>query len=401
MPDWPELRLGDVVNLKRGYDLPHNKRRAGNVPIISSSGATGYHDEAKARGPGVVTGRYGTLGEVFFIRNDFWPLNTSLYVQDFKGNHPRFISYLLQTLGFAGQNVAGAVPGVNRNFLHMLKVQCPPPPTQEKIAAILSAYDDLIDNNTRRIAILEEMARSLYREWFVESRFPGHEGIEMVGAELGLVPTDWEPTTIDKVAKVIRGRSYRGADVVDEGGMPFLNLKCVGRDGGFRHDGIKFYVGPYKESQTARAGDIIMAVTDMTQERRIIARAARVPSNGTETWVMSMDLVRIAPFEAADSDYLYGMLRYSGFADEVKQHANGANVLHLNPERIEQFGFALPPEPLRRKYAPIASDIYATCDVLQSKNTVLRRTRDLLLPRLISGELDVSDLDIDIGELTE
>lgn len=198
----------------------------GTVPIISSSGVTGYHDEAKAKGPGVVTGRYGTLGEVFYIEDDFWPLNTSLYVQDFKGNHPRFISYFLRTLGFAGQNVAGAVPGVNRNFLHMLKVHCPP----------------------------------------------------------------------------------------------------------------------------------------------------------------------------QDSDYVYGMLRYSGFADEVKQHANGANVLHLSPERIEQFAFVLPPELLRRQYAGFASDVYSMCDALQSKNAALRRTRSLLLPRLISGELDVSGIDIDAAE---
>jgi type I restriction enzyme S subunit len=270
---------------------------------------------------------------------------------------------------------------------------------QRKVVALLATYDDLIENNTRRIAILEEMARSLYREWFVEFRFPGHEDVEMVESSNGTIPTGWDLTTIDQVARIMRGRSYKGADVVDEGGMPFLNLKCVDRDGGFRYDGIKFYVGPYKDTQTARAGDIIMAVTDMTQERRIVARAARVPANGTEEWVMSMDLVRVAPFEREDSDYLYGMLRFSGFADEVKQHANGANVLHLNPERVERFSFARPPEDLRRRYAAIAGDFYAACDALQRKNGVLRQTRDLLLPRLISGELDVSELDIDTGEL--
>jgi type I restriction enzyme S subunit len=126
--------LGEVVTLKRGYDLPQKERRYGTVPIVSSSGITDFHDEAKVRGPGVVTGRYGTLGEVFFVPNDFWPLNTSLYVQDFHGNEPILVAHLLRSLNLARQNAAGAVPGVNRNALHMLKVAFPPANLQTHIS---------------------------------------------------------------------------------------------------------------------------------------------------------------------------------------------------------------------------------------------------------------------------
>ena len=93
---WSNLRLGDILNLQRGHDLPESKRKIGDVPVVSSSGVTGRHTEAKGKAPGVVTGRYGTLGEVFYIEEDYWPLNTALYVTDFKGNHPRFVSYLLK-----------------------------------------------------------------------------------------------------------------------------------------------------------------------------------------------------------------------------------------------------------------------------------------------------------------
>src|SRR5688572_15825116 len=111
MPDgWRECKLGDVIQLKRGCDLPNAERRPGPVPIISSSGQSGWHDEAKAKGPGVVTGRYGTIGEVFFIRQDFWPLNTTLYVRDFKGSDERFISYLLRFLNFQSFNDKSSVP---------------------------------------------------------------------------------------------------------------------------------------------------------------------------------------------------------------------------------------------------------------------------------------------------
>jgi type I restriction enzyme S subunit len=393
---WKECQLGDVLTLQRGFDLPRRKRREGDVPIVSSSGITGYHDEAKVKAPGVITGRYGTLGEVFYLTDDFWPLNTTLFVRDFKGNDPHFISYFLRTLNLESQNVASSVPGLNRNYLHLLTVQIPPLPTQRKIAAVLSAYDDLIENNTRRIAVLEEMARMLYQEWFVRFRFPGHEDVAMVDSELGPVPEGWEVTRVSEVAEVFRGRSYRSADLVEEGSLPFLNLKCVDRDGGFRHEGLKRYAGRYKETQGARPGDIIVAVTDMTQERRIVARAARVPDIGEEPFVFSMDLVKIVPKEGIPSDYLYGMLLFSRFPDEVKQYASGVNVLHLRPTSIEEFEFALPPGELRREYALLVSTAYKQCDVLHKKNDILRRTRDLLLPRLVSGEVDVSELEIDV-----
>lgn len=176
---WCACRLGDVLTLKRGHDLPDSKRQDGTVPVVSSSGVTGQHNVAKAKAPGVVTGRYGTLGEVFYIEEDYWPLNTALYVTDFKGNHPHFVAYFLQSVLRNYQSDKTAVPGVNRNVLHELRVRCPDAKSQERIVGILSAYDDLIENNRRRMALLEEAARQLYREWFVRLRFPGHEHVRI------------------------------------------------------------------------------------------------------------------------------------------------------------------------------------------------------------------------------
>src|SRR5581483_6791371 len=176
MIGWRDCKLGDVVNLKRGYDLPQSQRAPGPVPIISSSGITDHHAIAKVQGPGVVTGRYGTLGEVFYVDRDFWPLNTTLYVQDFKGNDPRFISYLLRQLDFGARNAAGAVPGIKRNHLHTIEIRLPPLSAQRYIASILSAYDELITNNQQRARVLEDIGNLFYREWFVHHRIPGHRG---------------------------------------------------------------------------------------------------------------------------------------------------------------------------------------------------------------------------------
>lgn len=109
---WVTSRLGDVITLQRGHDLPDSQRQDGDVPVVSSSGITGRHAEAKAKPPGVVTGRYGTIGEVFYIEKDYWPLNTALYVTEFKGNHPRFVAYLLRNLLANFQSDKAAIPGV-------------------------------------------------------------------------------------------------------------------------------------------------------------------------------------------------------------------------------------------------------------------------------------------------
>ena len=167
--EWRETTLGEVIELKRGYDLPQHKRTPGPVPVVSSSGPTDYHSESKVQGPGVVTGRYGTLGQVFFIPNNFWPLNTALYVRDFKGNDPRFISYFLRGVDFSAYSDKAAVPGLNRNHLHQEVVRIPIDINEQRaIAHILGSLDDKIELNRRMNETLEEMARALFKSWFID-----------------------------------------------------------------------------------------------------------------------------------------------------------------------------------------------------------------------------------------
>jgi type I restriction enzyme S subunit len=241
------------------------------------------------------------------------------------------------------------------------------------------------------------MSRLIYDEWFIKFRFPGYEKAKIVETDLGLTPEGWDLAKIGDISTVDRGRSYRGSEIVEDGGLPFLNLKCIGRDGGLRHDGIKRFIGPFKSSQTATPGDVIIAVTDMTQERRLVARPARVPRMKENLYVFSMDLVKVSPKEGVPGrEYLYSLLRFSSFGDEVKQHANGVNVLHLNPERILDFRFRLPSADLRAKFTEIVSPMFNSIDTLALRNSNLRQTRDLLLPKLISGELNVENFDVNL-----
>lgn len=170
-------RLGDLMNLKRGYDLPESQRRPGPYPVISSAGITGYHDEYMVQGTGVVTGRYGTLGEMYYVDGKYWPHNTALYVTTFKGNDPKYIYYLLTCLGRIRTSDKSAVPGVNRNELHEMAVPAVTDKNQQKkIGAVLSATDAKIDCNNRINAELEAMAKTLYDYWFVQFDFPDAKG---------------------------------------------------------------------------------------------------------------------------------------------------------------------------------------------------------------------------------
>ena len=168
MSEWKEYKLGEIINLKRGYDLPNAERKQGSIPIISSSGITDYHNAAMKKAPGVITGRYGTIGQVFFTKEDYWPLNTTLYVQDFRGNDPSFIYYLLTNFDFGKYSDKSAVPGINRIDVHEEIVIVPEVKEQIKIASILSSLDDKIGLLHLQNKTLEQLAETLFRQWFVE-----------------------------------------------------------------------------------------------------------------------------------------------------------------------------------------------------------------------------------------
>jgi type I restriction enzyme S subunit len=340
---------------------------------------------AKAEPPGVVTGRYGTIGEVFFVEEPYWPLNTALYVVDFKGNDPRFVAYFLRNTLRNYRSEKAAVPGVDRNVLHQLKVHVPDKSIQGRIASVLSAYDDLIENNRQRIGLLEAAARMLYREWFVFFRFPGHEHVNFVDG----LPEGWSIRPIHELAEILRGRSYSSDELTEEGGQAFVNLKCIERFGGFRVSGLKGFKGEHKAQHRASPGDIVIAVTDMTRDARIVSQAARIPKVVGADAIFSMDLVKAVAKEGVETEWLYGMLRYSTFASEVREQATGATVLHLKPKHVENWRAVVPPPMLRSLFASYLRDFLEQTDNLELQIRSATDARDLLLPRLMNGGIAV------------
>jgi type I restriction enzyme, S subunit len=372
-------RLGDVLTLKRGHDLPSDARVDGDVPVVSSSGITGYHNQAKATAPGVVTGRYGTLGEVFYLEQDYWPLNTALYVVDFKGTHPKFASYFLKHVLRDYQSDKAVVPGVDRNVLHELKVRCPEPDLQAQIASVLSVYDDLIENNRRRMALLEESARLLYREWFVRLHFPGHEHTHIVNG----LPEGWERNPLSELCESI-DYGYTASAEDQDVGPKFLRITDI------VPEYIDWSAVPHcqiKEDRLERfrllEGDIVIARTGAT-----VGYAKRINKRQPDA-VFASYLVRLRLKADVDSLMVGIFVESEDYKKYVQSRVGGAAQPNANAKVLSGVGMLLPATRIQREFREVVESLADQRETLQEQNQKLKAARDLLLPSLMSGEITV------------
>lgn len=287
---------------------------------------------------------------------------------------PRFLYYSMLNRDFFLKADAVAVGAAQKTItlaaLRGLEIALPPLPIQRRIAAILSDYDSAIDNARWQIALLEEAAMRLYREWFVVNADP-----------------KWEKRRLWDVCDYFRGVSYTSKEIAGKGGVPLITLKNIERFGGFREDRSKTFSGVCKDGSSAGPNDVLMAVTDMTKERRLVGHVAMVPDTYDKAQ-FSMDLIRLKG-KLVSNSFLYAMLRYSTYADEFAVRASGANVLHLKPSSLDDCEVVVPKRGLREKFD------FVFVPMTQKKNalyrTILRLTeaRDRLLPKLMSGEIEV------------
>lgn len=353
--------LGELITLQRGYDLPESQRRPGDVPVVGSAGINGYHDTARAKAPGVTLGRSGaSFGKVSFVRKDFWPHNAALFVTDFKGNDPLFIRYLLESLDFSSLNSGSAQQSLNRNYVYGISVRKFDLPAQRRIAGILSAYDDLIENNQRRIKILEQMARSLYREWFVNFRFPGHEKVPLVDSPLGKIPKGWEVKLVkDILSRRAAGTVYREADVKTEGATPVLD-QSTNELVGFHDNEPDHRASP--ETPMATFGD-------HTCKMQLLIEPFSIGPN-------------VVPFAGRELPTAYVFYAVNNLVEtqEYKRHwipLNAKEIVVTAPSTAQRFASLIQP-------------VLVGQETLRKAIRNLRRTRDLLLPRLLSRQFELT-----------
>lgn len=251
---------------------------------------------------------------------------------------------------------------------------------QISIAKTLLCYDSLIEVNNKRIKTLEQMAENLYKEWFVRFRFPGHENTEFENG----IPKGWNYFKFSTVYKTIRGVSYTSEEIDCDTGENLINLKNIKAFGGFRKDGTKKYCGRFKQEQVVRKNDLVMGVTDMTQDRRTVGSVALVPDI---EGVISADLILLK--SSLSNIFSYYLIKAGGYSRLFSEFGNGANVIHLKPGQINNQKILIPSVDTINQFVKIVDKIINQINALEQKNDNLSKQRDLLLPRLMSGKLEV------------
>jgi type I restriction enzyme S subunit len=396
--EWVETTLGEVIELKRGYDLPQQNRRPGAVPVVSSSGVTDQHAEAMAKGPGVVTGRYGTLGQVFYIEQDFWPLNTTLYVRDFKGNDPRFISYFLRGLDFLAYSDKAAVPGLNRNHLHQARVVVPTDVAEQRaIAHILGTLDDKIELNRRMSETLEAMARALFKSWFVdfdpvrakaEGRDPGLPKpladlfpARLVDSELGEIPEGWG---VGVLGDVLAQCVDRCAPSAETRSRPYVPIECIAPRSLLLSESK-----PGEEAQSSltrfRKGDLLFGAM-----RPYFHKVAIAPFDGTTRTTVFV----LRPRQAEDFSFAALLLHDPKTIEYATNHSTGSTIPYaVWQDSLEEMPIVVPPAEVRRSFDKLVRPLLTRIPPVFFENRTLAALRDTLLPKLISGELRVKDAD--------
>ncbi|MFC3095254.1 restriction endonuclease subunit S [Alteromonas sediminis] len=426
--NWKDCELGDVIELKRGYDLPKSKRKDGTVPIISSSGSSGCHNDFKISSPGVVTGRYGTIGEVFYVEENFWPLNTTLYVKDFKGNDPLFIYYLLQTISFQDYTDKGAVPGINRNHVHKAKVRVPESlEVQRDLGKKLYQFEQRMRLNQQINQTLEQMAQTLFKSWFVDfdpavdnalaagnpipdelahrvevrkkahalpdfhplpehirNLFPSEfeqTGEPAVGIG-GWVPKGWEFGRICNLCSRVESGgtpSRKEQRYWDNGNVPWLTSgevrqTIVTKSNSFiTEDGLLNSSAKLWQPFTtvvamygATAGQVTLLACETSANQ---ACCALIPDTNSALYVF---------FKAKNSVQIY------------EGKASGSAQQNLNKTIVSNLEVILPPKELLKMFDNLLRPNVLKMMDNEQQNFNLEAIRDALLPKLISGEIHLN-----------
>ncbi|OEF72908.1 restriction endonuclease [Vibrio splendidus 1F-157] len=401
--NWIEMPLGDFIELKRGFDLPKSKRVSGGYPIVSSAGTSDYHAEFKVSSPGVVTGRYGTIGEVFYVEEDFWPLNTTLYVKDFKGNCPEFVYYLLKTFDFHKYSDKAAVPGVNRNHLHMELVRVPDSyDSQKQIADYISNFDKKVRLNQETNQTLEELVQAIFKSWFVDfepvkAKMNGEqpEGMDamtallfpekLVESELGLIPDGWKILPSEKVATVAIGKTPPRKEPQwfseDSKDVTWVSIRDMGNTGTYALDSSEYLTQEAIDKFNVKViphNSLILSFK-LTVGRVAITHGEMATNEAIAHYKLSKD-ARVS------TNYLYSYMKQFNF-DSLGSTSSIAKA--VNSKIIKALPVVVPSKEVLDNFDTLAKPLFDKIKSNQMENQSLEDLRDTLLPKLLSGEIDL------------
>jgi len=411
---WPLVPLGTLAEFRNGINFSKTNFGSGikviGVGDFQSNVRAAFDDLEQINPQGIVRKEHLLKnGDIIFVRSNGNRelIGRSMFVEGLRENvthsafsirlrflseacMPRFYGYLFRSrlirqalsLHGGGTNISN----LNQDILGRLEVPLPPKPVQCKIAAILSAYDDLVENNTRRIKVLEGMAKMIYREWFVNFRFPGYVKVKMIQSEMGHVPKGWgvqrvtEAIEVDPMTKVPK-----------QGMKPFVAM------GGLSHTSMLISDIERREGNSGskfRNGDTLFARITPSLENgktgfvQFLPDSEAVGFGSTEFIVLRSQTVT--------PEYVYLMARSDEFRENAIKSMTGASGRQRVQEAcFGKFLIAHPPADLLQSFQNVVMPMFRLVYALSAKNENLRKTRDMLLPKLISGEISVEHSEAD------
>lgn len=343
---WKKCQLGDLITFQRGYDLPKTKMKYGIYPVVGSNGIIGYHNEYTTEAPSITIGRSGNVGKPFIYKGQSWSHNTTLYIKEFKNVDPIFVYYYLQLLNLANFAGGSAVPTLNRNHIHSLDICVPETINeQKKIAYILSVLDDKIATNTVINKNLESQAQAIYCEMFIKNSDP-----------------TWKPGTLAELITVKYGKDHKK---LDDGKYPVYG------SGGI----MRFVVCPLYDKESVL-----------------------IPRKGTLNNVMYVN----KPFWSVDTMF-YTEMKQPNVAKFVFHFVKGIDLASLNAGSavpsmttaiLNAIPLKLPDSATLEQFEQRVTPMYEIIQSNQTQSKYLANLRDTLLPRLMSGEIDVENVEV-------
>ena len=362
---WKSSALGELLNFRRGHDLPKTKMKEGPVPVVGSSGIIGFHNEFTTKNPCLTIGRSGNIGNPHILEEDCWAHNTTLYVDDFKGNEPKYLFYLLKTLGLSNYGGGSAVPTLNRNHTHPIVVRYTSSRDEQKnIAHVLSTLDEKIEVNNQISKTLENMAQAIYKHWFVDFEFPDENGNpykssggKMVESEFWRIPEFWEIVSLETFVEIKYGKDHKK---LAEGEYPV-----------YGSGGIMRYVDKFLYN-----GESVL-----------------VPRKGTLNNVMYIN----ESFWSVDTMF-YTVMKKSNIAKFIYLFLNGIDLKSMNvgsavpsmtTNILNNMKIIKPPSRILEEFNSLISPIFQMIKHNKEENDTLVEIRDELLPKLLSGEIEL------------
>lgn len=379
-PQWQSVELGSIIDIFDSIRVPLNSQqrseRQGKYPYYGASGIIDSIDDYLFDGEYILVAEDGEnlnsrkLPVAFMARGQFW-VNNHAHIIKGKRNvaDDRFVIAWFAQADIKGYITGAAQPKLSQANLKRIALSLPPYSTQNKIASILSAYDDLIENNTRRIAILEAMAQAIYREWFVEFRFPGHEKVKLVDSPLGKIPEGWVATVWGELASLEYGKALRGYEGKHEQYLVFGTNGPIG----------------WHEKPLCHTPGIVIG-------RKGAYRG--VHFSDAPFWVI--DTAFYLKPKTSELDIVWAF--YNLLHVDINSIDSGSAIPSTSRDAFYAIPVISPKREVTTRFRSVVDDLRSKCTVLNKKNANLRNTRDLLLPKLISGQLDVENLDIESSE---